>query len=171
MTRRNGFLLLEILLATMFICVLFATFYQLFLQKIGSLGRIYADIELHRAARVIISSVESELVYSTREIVLEENKYGSMIICQNIGLRRSVVFYCRNMPNERNKTAIYKSTKIEDRTAGINPLSSPEVSIEQWQCEKINAHTLRLKMQIKITTLGRCKTFVEVIRLCNGCVI
>lgn len=164
-------MLLEILLASMFMCILFATFYQFFLQIVGSLSRIYADIELHRAAQVVISNVESELAYNAREIVLEENKYGSRIICQNIGRRRSVVFYCRNIPNEKNKTAIYKSTKIEGRTAGINPIISPKVSTEQWQCEKIDAHTLRLKMQMKTMTSGRRKTFVEVIRLCNGCVI
>lgn len=171
MNKKNGFLLLEILIASLFVCILFATFYKSFLQMVGALGKIQADIELHRAARIIISNVESELIYNAREVSLEENKYGSIIVSYNIGPKRSVAFYCRNIPNEKAKLAVYKSTKIAGRTEGVNPLSSPDVSIEKWQCKKIDAHTLRLKMQITMAASRRCKTFSEVIRLCNGVVI
>lgn len=171
MSRGRGFLLLEIMLAALITCILFATFYQSFSQMIFSMSRIYGDIELYQAAQSIVTCVDSEIAYSTKTLTLEENIYGSLIASHNIGPRRSVTFYCRIIPGESVKKGIYKSTKIEGRSEGINPLSSPNVSVEKWKCVAIDEHTLRLEMELQGEATGRCKTFVEVIHLCNGYII
>ncbi len=168
MNRGRGFLLLEITVAAMVTCLLFTAFYQSFTQMLFSMRRINSDVELYQAAQSIITSVESEIAYYSREVVLEENIYGSRIVCHNIGPRRSVTFYCRTVPGASEQKGIYKSTKIEGRSEGINPLSSSDISVEKWHCTVIDGCTLHLEMELKVENTGRCKTFVEVIHLCNG---
>ena len=171
MIRNRGFLLLELIIAAMVICVLFTTFYQSFSQMLFSMRKIHADIELYQAAQAIITSMESEIAYYSKEIILEENSYGSLLASRDIGPRRSVNYYCKNIPGESSQKAIYKSTKIEGRNEGINPLSPPSVSVEKWQITVVDAHTLCLEMELQVKNTKRRKTFVEVIHLCNGYII
>lgn len=171
MNSKKGFMLLEITIAFMLMCLLFVNFYQGFLQMTVSMRKIYDDVELNRVAVAVLAIVESEIMYGSEQIILQENKYGSRIVCRNIGPKRTVVFYCSNVAGTMPKVVVYKSTQIEGRLEGVNPLSSQVVSAEKFQVEKIDGRTLRLEMELKIEKTGRSKTFIEVIRLCNGHVI
>jgi hypothetical protein len=171
MNNKKGFILLEITIAFMLMCLLFTTFYQGFLQTAVSMRKIYDDVELNRVAGAVMAAVESEIMYGSEQVILQENKYGSRIVCKNIGPKRTVVFYCSNVVGTMPKVVIYKSTQIAGRAEGVNPLSSQLVSAAKFQVEKIDGRTLRLEIELKIETTGRSKTFIEVIRLCNGNVI
>ncbi|MPL88463.1 hypothetical protein SDC9_34486 [bioreactor metagenome] len=171
MNSKKGFMLLEITIAFMLMCLLFATFYQGFLQMAVSMRKIYDDVELNRVAGAVMSTVESEIMYSSQQVILQDNKYGNRIVCRNIGPNRTVAFYCSKVEGTKTKVVVYKSTQIAGRPEGVNPLSSQSVSAEKFQVEKIDGRTLRLEIELKIETTGRSKTFIEVIRLCNGHVI
>jgi predicted regulator of amino acid metabolism with ACT domain len=171
MSSKKGFLLLEITVTFMLICILFATFYQSFLQILGSMRKIYDDLELSRVALSITAIVEREMLYDSSEVILQENNYGSRMVCKNIGPNRTVMFYCSNIGNKTSQIVAYKSTQITGRAEGINPISSPNVSVVKWHSEKIDGRTLRLEIELKMEKTGRSKTFIEVIRLCNGYVI
>jgi len=171
MNSKKGFILLEITIAFMLMCLLFATFYQSFLQMAVSMRKIYDDVELNRVACAVMATVESEIMYGSQQVILQENKYGSRIVCRHIGPKRTVIFYCSNVAGTMQKVVVYKSTQIAGRPEGINPLSSQLVSAEKFRVEKIDGRTLRLEMELKIVKTGRRKIFIEVIRLCNGHVV
>jgi len=139
----------------------------------GAMRKIYDDVELNRVAGAVIATVESEIMYDSVNVSIQENNYGSRIVCQDMGPNRTVVFYCSNIAGTLTEVrgGVYKSTQIAGKAEGVNPLSAPTISVKRFCVEKIDERTLRLELELKIETTGRSKTFIEVIRLCNGYVI
>jgi len=66
---------------------------------------------------------------------------------------------------------LYQRIKVEDKSSGINPLTTPNMEVTAWHVEKLSEKSFLLAFAIRECSSGREKKFFEVINLCNGRVL
>ena len=86
-------------------------------------------------------------------------------------MKRRVYYYCSESPSGEHGLTLYQRIKVEDKSAGVNPLTAPNVQVTYWHAEKLSAKSLLLVFSIRECSSGREKKFFEVIDLCNGKVL
>lgn len=171
MNKRRGSVFLQITVVLLFLGVLFATFYQSFVQMLVSARRMQEDMELNRVSMLLFAAMEREIAYNGAELSLGVNQWGSLLTLKHLGTRRTIAFYCRPLPQDEEIIGFYQSIKSVGKNEGVNPLIPPTVVVKNWKSEKLSNKSVRVTLELATTQGGRSKTFTDRFQLCNGRVL
>ena len=170
--NKKGFLLLEYCIALMLVSMTLFVFRDVLLQSIRTCEKIASDLEIYRVERTTMSLLRENISFNVDKIELLENASNqTTIICQETAVKRRVYYYCSESPSGEHGLTLYQRIKVEDKSAGVNPLTATNVQVTYWHAEKLSAKSLLLVFSIRECSSGREKKFFEVIDLCNGKVL
>mgnify|MGYP003598828145 CR=1 FL=1 len=158
--NKKGFLLLEYCIALMLVSLILFIFHDTFFQAILTCQKVTKDLEIYRVERATMALLRENLDFNVEKVV-----------CQEAAAKRKIYYYCSESPTGRHTTTLYQRIKVEDKGAGVNPLTTPDMEVTAWHAEKLSNKSILLTFSLREYSSGREKDFSEVINLCNGKVL
>lgn len=170
--NKKGFLLLEYCIALMLVSLILFIFHDTFFQAILTCQKVTKDLEIYRVERATMALLRENLDFNVEKVeLLKDAEDSSMIVCQEAAAKRKIYYYCSESPTGRHTTTLYQRIKVEDKGAGVNPLTTPDMEVTAWHAEKLSNKSILLTFSLREYSSGREKDFSEVINLCNGKVL
>ncbi|MHC1719069.1 MAG: hypothetical protein AB9883_10530 [Acidaminococcaceae bacterium] len=163
---------MEYCIALMLASLTLFVFRDTFLQSITTCQKVASDLEIYRLERATIALLRENLDFNVEKVELLEDTSGeAIVICQETAAKRKVYYYCSESPTGKNIMTLYQRIKVEDKSSGVNPLTTPNMEVTAWHAEKLSEKSFLLAFSIRECSSGREKKFFEVINLCNGKVL
>ncbi|MPM97556.1 hypothetical protein SDC9_144730 [bioreactor metagenome] len=170
--NKKGFLLLEYCIALMLASLTLFVFRDTFLQSITTCQKVASDLEIYRVERATMALLRENIGFNVEKVELLEDASGeARVVCQETAAKRNVYYYCSESPTGKHVMTLYQKIKVEDKSSGINPLTTPNMEVTAWHAEKLSEKSFLLAFSIRECSSGREKKFFEVINLCNGRVL
>ena len=167
MNKNKGSFLLQINIMLMILCIILGCIYENYIQIIINAKKINSDIEMYRVSRMIFAQLEKTIAYDTKLLEIRNNDWGNVLVSHSISGQKQVTFYCRKGPKTQD-AMFYQKIQVLGRRGGINPLSSPIVTMDRFSLKKVDNRTLVVSLEIHCKKDLRRRKFVEVVKLCNG---
>lgn len=122
---------------------------------------MHDDMELASSSRYMLSVLENDLGYESRQVTISRGKQGAQLACQAIYGGRKLTFTSES-------GGLYKQTKTTS-TTGKNPLFIPGVQVKEWQAVKAGDDAVLISFVL--TNGQRQQQFKRVIHCLNGQVV
>lgn len=147
-------------------------FHDALFQSISTYQKVGADLEIYRVERSMMALLRENIDFNVEKVqVLEGLDETSVIMCEETAAKRKKYYYCSESPTGRHLTTLYQRIKVENKNAGVNPLTTPGMEVTAWHAEKLSEKSFLLTFSIREYSTNREKKFFEVINLCNGKVL
>lgn len=170
--NKKGFLLLEYCIALMLTSLILFIFHDALFQAITTCQKVTNDLEIYRVERATMALLRENMDFNVEKVELfEDAEKGSIIVCHEAAAKRTILYYCSESPTGRHLTTLYQRIEVEDKSAGVNPLTTPDMEVTAWHAEKLSGKSILLTFSLREYSSGRERDFSEVINLCNGKVL
>ena len=168
MSKERGVLLLEINFVLLLVFILFTTFYEPLFQFILGLKHMKEDMALCMQERLLLARLEQELIYETRELILEQqNEERTLLTCRFLNSNKTRQFFCRPHKSGSGYT-LYQSTQVIGRQKSINPLTPPHVKVTTFLFQPLNEHSLKVTLGLSLVSASRQRNTTRYMKLGNG---
>lgn len=135
--NKQGFILLELLLALVLAGVLLLAVTSFLERSFTSLKVLEQGIRLQEGRRHILVQLEKTLGYDAMQFYIDA---AEKLNCRTINGNKKLLLYCE-------KGVLYQKTTTGDGS-GINPLSLEETKVSNWQVKPVSSKKLRLSFTL-----------------------